>query len=217
VVTAALVPFVALALLCLAAADERLPRVYAIVKPLTTASLFLVLSPHPGDPLRVVVAVGLALSTAGDALLVFKANRRFFLAGMASFALAHLCYSAGLLTALAGGAAVGLAVGAAIAGPLTVLLESRLLPRVPPKLALPTAIYGAVLTATLIAAAGFCSTDAALGARALVLTGALLLYLGDAFYAFNLFVSRLRFGQSAGLFVYFSGQLALMLGVHLVS
>jgi hypothetical protein len=47
--------------------------------------------------------------------------------------------------------------------------------------------------------------------------GALLLYAGDAFYAFNLFVSRLRFGQSAGLFFYWGGQLALVLGVRLAS
>jgi uncharacterized membrane protein YhhN len=211
--TATIVPFAALALLCLAASDGRLPRVYGIVKPLPTAWLFFMLVPHAGGALRIGVAVGLAFSTLGDALLVHKAERRFFLTGMASFALAHLAYSAALLSGAKAGNALGLVVAVAVAGPLTALLESRLLPRVPGKLALPVGIYGAVITATVIGAAGFATTDAPLGARSLVLAGALLLYVGDAFYAFNLFVSRLRFGQSAGLLLYFSGQLALMLGV----
>jgi alkenylglycerophosphocholine/alkenylglycerophosphoethanolamine hydrolase len=214
VVTVALVPFVALALLCLAAADDRLPRVYAVVKPLTTASLFLVLAPHPGSALGIGIAAGLAFATLGDALLVHKRDRRFFVAGMAAFALAHLAYSVALSFSATAGAARGLVIGVAVAGPLTALLESCLLPRVPEKLALAVGIYGAVLTATVIGAAGFSSTNAPLGARSLVLAGALLLYAGDAFYAFNLFVSRLRFGQSAGLVLYFSGQLALMLGVR---
>jgi uncharacterized membrane protein YhhN len=211
--TTAVVPFAALALLSLAAADGRLPRVYAIVKPLPTAWLFFLLVQHAEGALRIGVSVGLALSTLGDALLVHKADRRFFLVGMASFALAHLAYSAALLSGAQAGNALGLVTAVAVAGPLTALLESRLLPRVPRKLALPVGIYGAVITATVIGAAGFATTDAPLGARRLVLAGALLLYLGDAFYAFNLFVSRLRFGQSTGLLLYFSGQLAMVLGI----
>jgi uncharacterized membrane protein YhhN len=214
VTTAAVVPFATLALIGLAAADDRLPRLYAVVKPLATAALFLVLAPHTDSVLRVGVTVGLALSTFGDALLVRKADRRFFHAGMASFALAHLCYSAALLLGAGAGTAPGLVTAVVVAGPLTALLEARLLPKVPRKLALPVCLYGAVLTGTVIAAAGFSSTHAPLGARTLVLTGALLLYLGDAFYAFNRFVSPLRFGQSAGLVLYWSGQLTLMLGVR---
>jgi uncharacterized membrane protein YhhN len=214
VTTTAVVPFAALALLGLAAADGRSPRVYAVVKPLATAALWLVLEPHAGGTLRLGVGAGLAFSTLGDALLVHKAAPRFFYAGMACFAAAHLAYTASLLLGAPGGATAGLVAGFALAGALTAFLESRLLPRLPRGLALPVAVYGTVLTGTLVAACAWATTDAPLSARAALLTGALLLYVGDAFYAFNLFVSRLRFGQSAGLVLYFGGQLALMLGVR---
>lgn len=212
--TAAVVPFAALALLGLAAADGRSPRVYAVVKPLATAALLLVLEPHAGGTLRFGVGVGLVLSTLGDALLVHKAERRFFYAGMACFTAAHLAYTATLLLAAPSGATVGLLVGLTLAGALTAFLESRLLPRLPPGLGLPVGVYGAVLTGTLVAGCAWATSAAPFDARTAVLTGALLLYAGDAFYAFNLFVSRLRFGQSAGLLLYFSGQLALTLGAR---
>jgi uncharacterized membrane protein YhhN len=214
VTTAAVVPFAALALVGLAAADGRSPRVYAVVKPLATAALVLVLEPHAGGMLRLGVGVGLALSTLGDALLVRKAERRFFYAGMACFAAAHLAYTATLLLAAPSGTAVGLLVGLALAGPLTAFLESRLLPRLPPGLGLPVGVYGAVLAGTVVAACAWGTSAAPFDARAAFLTGALLLYAGDAFYAFNLFVSRLRFGQGAGLVLYWSGQVALMLGAR---
>jgi uncharacterized membrane protein YhhN len=215
--TAAVVPFAALALLGLAAADDRLPRVYVIVKPLATAALFLVLAPHAADGLRLGVGIGLALATCGDALLVKKADRRFFYAGMASFALAHVAYAATLLVHAGSGATSGGVTGLALTGALTAALLTRLVPRLPSPLRAPVIAYATVLTATVAAASAWLTTEVPLTTRLCLLAGALLLYAGDAFYAFNLFISRLRFGQSVGLVLYWSGQLTLVLGVRLAS
>jgi uncharacterized membrane protein YhhN len=217
VVTAAVVPFAALALLGLAAADERLPRVYAVVKPLATAALFFVLAPHAADGFRLGIGAGLALATCGDALLVKKKDRRFFYAGMASFALAHAAYGATLLVHAGGGAARGGIAGLALTGALTAALLARLVPRLPSPLRAPIIAYATVLTATVAAASAWVTTDAPLTTQLCLLTGALLLYAGDAFYAFNLFVSRLRFGQTIGLVLYWTGQLTLVLGSRLAS
>jgi uncharacterized membrane protein YhhN len=214
VTTATVVPFATLALMGLVAADGRLPRVYAVVKPLATATLFFVLAPHAGGALRIGTGIGLALATLGDALLVHKADRRFFYWGMASFALAHSAYATALLATAGSGAWTGIAGAFVLAGGLTTLLEVRLAPRLTPELVLPVGIYGAILTATVVGAAAWATSAARWDTRVLVFTGALLLYLGDAFYAFNLFVSRWRFGQSTGLALYFGGQLALVLGVR---
>lgn len=213
-VTAAVVPFAALALLGLAAADERLPRVYAVVKPLATAALFIVLEPHLGSPLRAGVGAGLALATLGDALLVRKVDSPFFYAGMAAFALAHATYTTTLLACAGAGAGTGLVAGLVLAGALTAALESRLVPRLRRRLALPVVAYGAILTGTVVAAAGWATSAAPLATRAAILAGAVLLYLGDALYALNRFVTPVRFGQSAGLVLYWGGQLALVLGVR---
>jgi uncharacterized membrane protein YhhN len=214
VVTAAVVPFATLALVALVAADGRRPRVYAVVKPLATTALFLVLAPHSGSPLRLAAGVGLAFAALGDALLVHKADRRYFYGGMASFALAHATYATTLLATAGSGAWTGIAAAFTLAGGLTALLESRLAARLSRELAPPVAIYAAILTGTVVGAAAWATSDARWDTRALIFAGALLLYFGDAFYAFNLFVSRLRFGQSLGLVLYFGGQLALMLGVR---
>ncbi len=211
--TAALVPFAALALLGLAAADGRLPRVYAFAKPLATAALFPLLAPYATDALRLGACVGLALATVADALLVRKAERRFFYAGMATFGLAHLAYTAALVTAAGSDGVRGLLTGLVLTGLLSILLVSRLRPRLPAGLALPVTVYAAILTGTVVGASAFFATQAPSGAREAVLLGALLLYAGDAFYAYNRFVSPKRYGQSAGLVLYWGGQLALMLGV----
>jgi uncharacterized membrane protein YhhN len=217
VTTAAVVPFAALALLGLAAADERLPRVYAVAKPLATVALFFVLAPQLDGGLRLGVGAGLALAACGDALLVKKADRRFFYAGMTAFALAHVQYASALFLHAGNGAARGGTAGLVVGGALTAALLARLLPRLPSRLRVPIAAYAVVLTATVTGAAAWLTTDAPLPVRLLLLGGALLLYAGDAFYAFNLFVARVRFGQTVGLVPYWAGQLALVLGARLAS
>jgi hypothetical protein len=215
VTTAAVVPFAALALLGLAAADDRAPRVYAVVKPLATASLFLVLAPDLAEGLRLGVGVGLALSTCGDAALVRKADRRFFYAGMALFALAHAAYALTLLLTVPGRTTRETLAALATAAIVTAVQESFLVPRVTPTLRFPVAAYGAILGGTAAGGIAWLASDAP--HRVAIFLGALLLHAGDAFYAFNLFVRRLRFGQSAGLVLYWGGQLALVLGVRLSS
>ena len=80
-------------------AEFRGPRshVYAF-KPLTTGCLLgIALVGEPIDPLyRDLVVTGLAFSLAGDVFLMLPSDR--FLAGLASFFVAHLCYIAAFLS-----------------------------------------------------------------------------------------------------------------------
>lgn len=80
-------------------AEFRGPRshVYAF-KPLTTGCLLgIALVGEPIAPLyRGLVVTGLAFSLAGDVFLMLPSDR--FLAGLASFFVAHLCYIAAFLS-----------------------------------------------------------------------------------------------------------------------
>ena len=80
-------------------AEFRGPRshVYAL-KPLTTGCLLgIALVGEPVDPLyRGLVVIGLAFSLAGDVFLMLPSDR--FLAGLASFFVAHLCYIAAFVS-----------------------------------------------------------------------------------------------------------------------
>ena len=66
-----------------------------IAKPLILASLivyFIFQSEHRNKKLRVYIGAGLLFSLAGDILLMFDADPRFFLYGLSAFLLAHIFY-----------------------------------------------------------------------------------------------------------------------------
>ena len=104
--------------------------------------------------------------------------------------------------------------GLVVTSTLSLVLEAKLLPRLARELRVPVGVYGVILTGTVAGAVAWYATGAPPESRRLVLAGALLLYLGDAFYAYHRFVSRVRYGQSFGLLLYWAGQLALVLGVR---
>jgi uncharacterized membrane protein YhhN len=145
-----------------------------------------------------ILGLGLVLSAAGDLFLIGKA-RRWFLAGLGAFLLAHLAYAAAFVgrgseARLAGLALLPLLVGAA-------LVVRWLWPHVPARMRPPVLAYVAAITAMVAAAAG---------TRApLVVAGAVLFFLSDLFVARERFVAPGIINRAVGLPLYYVAQLLL--------
>ena len=176
---------VAAALAIAGAYAPAMPWLHWIFKPLTTLLIaaMVLRTPSSLPRYRVWLLVGLALSTAGDVFLMLPVDA--FVAGLASFLLAHLAY----LLALGQrerlfAAAWPFAVYAVVAG----LVLSQLWPGLPGELRVPVVVYVVVLAAMAAQALAVwwrrrdgVATSGAWGGACFVLSDALLAW--DRFVA----------------------------------
>jgi len=192
--------------------DGRVSLARTAVK---TVSILLlaVLSIVRGGPL--LLTAGLLLSSAGDAFLS-RNGERTFLAGLASFLAAHLCYIA--LFSLAGGgyglllADLWRTVIAVLMAGFMLAMMVVLLPRVGPSLRLPVLAYG---VAILMMGLSALSLDSYW-----ILAGAILFMASDAILAAERFlvagVSPNRLAMRIAVWVaYYAAQFTITLGVLL--
>ena len=188
----------------------RLAR--SLVKTLAVG-LLAVLAILTGGPMLLVSA--LMLSAAGDYFLS-REGESAFLAGLASFLLAHVAYVI-LFAGMGGGMAV---LGAepwrgALAGAIVLFAGSMLwllLHRVGPRLRLPIAAYVAAIVAMGVAALGM--------SQPVVFAGALMFMASDTLLATELFllsaISPHRMWMRYAVWgLYFAGQLLITLGLVL--
>ncbi|MFN3958356.1 MAG: lysoplasmalogenase [Parvularculaceae bacterium] len=161
------------------------------------------------SPMGTALLAGLVLSAAGDVLLIPRGDR-FFLAGVAAFALGHLAYSGafligGLRFGLEAASAAGLTLGAGLffVGPMRARMGA---------LATPVGVY--VLIISAMVGLSLAHYAGAPSARSLQLAiGA------AAFAASDLAVARDRFGKSDflnrawGLPLYYGAQLLIATAV----
>lgn len=150
---------------------------------------------------RMVVAA-LALSVAGDLLLI-PGGRRTFLLGLGSFLLGHVAYAAAFLER--GVAAAPAAVAAALLAAVAAVVARWLLPHVDPRMRPPVVAYIVVITAMVALAAG--SSIGAGGAEIFVGAGAF--YLSDLAVARDRFVAPGFANRAWGLPLYYGAQLVL--------
>lgn len=219
-----LVVVLAVAVLDWVAVAKGWKRVEYLAKPLTLAALFLWLAQFGlvetgfrSLPL-VCFAVGLLLSLAGDTFLLL--SDRWFLAGLASFLLAHVAYIIGLNLPLPEVPLLwsfGLAI-------LLALTASRLLRRVImglrakglARLSGPVVLYGTIITVMLLSALlTLYRTDWQALPAGLVALGAALFYFSDFLLAWNKFVAPIKNGRLANMITYHLGQIALAVGMLL--
>lgn len=175
--------------------------------------LLAVLSVVRGGPL--LLTAGLLLSSAGDAFLS-RNGERTFLAGLASFLAAHLCYIA-LFTLAGGGYGLLLAdlwrtVVAVLMAGFMLAMMAVLLPRVGPSLRLPVLAYGVAILMMGLSALTLDSYW--------ILGGAILFMASDAILAAERFlvagVSPNRLAMRIAVWVaYYAAQLTITLGVLL--
>jgi uncharacterized membrane protein YhhN len=184
-------------------------RVVYLCKPLATVLMLAIAMAAPGPVSRgyqALVCAGLLFSLAGDVFLMLPRDR--FVAGLASFLVAHLLYIAAFAprppTLRAPVVlAMLLAYGA--------LLLRALWPRLG-SLRAPVAVYAAALLAMAWQAA---ERHAALGTTPTLLAaaGAALFVASDSVLAWQRFVRRFRHGQAAVLATYFAAQWLIALSV----
>jgi uncharacterized membrane protein YhhN len=161
------------------------------------------------SPMGTALLAGLVLSAAGDVLLIPRGDR-FFLAGVAAFALGHLAYSGafligGLRFGLEAAAAAGLTLGAG-------LVFLRPMRGQMGAMSAPVGIYVLIISAMVGLSVGHHQSAASAASLHLAIGAA-------AFAASDLAVARDRFGKSDflnrafGLPLYYGAQLLIATAV----
>jgi uncharacterized membrane protein YhhN len=182
-----------------------------LFKPLTTTLLFflagLSLSAH-GARYQLFVMVGLACSLAGDVFLMLPRDR--FLAGLASFLVAHLAYVAAFSSGVPFGTAPLLLLPlVAVSVPLLRLLWPGL-----GKLRLPVLLYTATILAMVWRAWARRSALPTPG-TAVAAAGATLFMISDAILALNRFHRPFRSAQALVMTTYVAAQALIATSVGL--
>jgi len=195
-------------------------RLEYVFKPATLVAVILaawLLARRPHDAwMAHFFLPGLIFSLAGDILLLLPGDR-FFVLGLASFLLAHICYIVGLNPTLPPRPALVLSVIVGVIGlPLLrrILLELRR--RGQAAMTMPVGLYGLVLSVMLFSAwATLFRPDWAPLRRALVTAGASLFFASDVTLAWNRFVVPLSSGRLWVMVTYHLGQMALAASIAL--
>ena len=200
-------------------------RIQAVFKPLTTILLLAVVG-GPGGRFAWLIDIGIVFSLAGDVALL-SATRPAFLAGLASFLIAHLSYTAAFVlvswTALCHDAPGGWAVtvGAALVmGAVTVVLLRKLWPGTA-GLRGPLVGYSIALAAMVVGAVGAAWIWARdpvgagpPGALPTAALGAVAFYVSDASLAVNRFARAIKHAPFLTLGLYWLGQLGIALAAR---
>ena len=202
------------------AVARRWRRLEFVFKPATLvaviiAAWLLTRGPHDEWMARFFLP-GLTLSLAGDVFLLLPGGR-FFMLGLASFLLAHLCYIVGLNPTLPPWPALALLLPiVAIRLPLVRGILSALRRQSWRALVIPVALYGLVLSAMLFSAwATLFRPEWTPLRRGIVVLGASLFFTSDVMLAWNRFVKPLRPGRVGVMIFYHLGQMALAASIAL--
>lgn len=189
-------------------------RLEYIFKPATLlavilAAWLLTRGPHDGWIARFFLP-GLVLSLAGDIFLLLP-GERFFMAGLVSFLLAHLCYTVGLNPMLPPWPAlVCLLVVGVIGLPLIRGILSGLRRQHQIELTIPVVMYGLVLSLMLVSAlATLFRPEWTPVRRGMAIAGAGLFYASDTMLAWNQFVAPLPQRRLWVMITYHLGQIGL--------
>lgn len=183
-------------------------QVYAF-KPLATLLILaLALSLTPARPeYQWAIAAGLVLSTAGDVFLMLPRDR--FVAGLASFLLAHLCYLRAFSIEVPFGAGLLLWLPFFAAGGMVVAL---VWPGLKPALRGPVVVYVIVIAAMAGQATGRWYVSGSMVALAAAV-GAGLFVVSDAVLAIDRFRWPFRAARAVTLATYWAAQLLIAISV----
>jgi len=197
---------------CIAAQSLGRSRAVYVFKPLTMLLILaLALQPSPSTPAayRWLVVTALLFSLVGDVLLMLPSDR--FAAGLASFLVAHLVYTAAFAGEAGLGPSLAWLLPFAAAG---LACDWRLWPGVPRPLRLPVLLYSTAIVLMGWQAAARWLAVGQPGAL-LACVGAILFMASDAALAFDRFRRPLRAAPLLVLGSYFAAQwlIALSVGV----
>lgn len=199
------------------AVARRAKRAQYVLKPLVMVVLIAAaVALRTGNPAATFAftLAALALSLAGDVFLMLPAD--LFVAGLASFLLAHLAYVAAFNRTAPplGATLVGTVVVLAVGVPLFLRLARGMREHGQDKLVIPVALYFAAIGAMVVSAiatAGRPEWDAA--HSALAIAGAGLFMVSDSLIGWRRFVRPVRHGDLAVIMTYHLAQAALVLAL----
>lgn len=186
---------------------------------LILATVLLLSSPHDAWQAPWFL-VGLFFSLLGDIFLVLP-NKRWFIAGLGSFLVAHIAYVVGLNPTLPPLAAIlvfipcALVVGAVVRRVIAALRTSASLgARNHSSLLLPVIAYGVAMTLMVFSAyATLLRPEWTNPRRILVITGATLFFISDSILAWNRFVNEFPSARLLVMVTYHIGQILLALSI----
>jgi uncharacterized membrane protein YhhN len=189
-------------ILAIVADHFRLRRLLFVCKPLTTVLILMVAalaSESMGPWHKWLVVAGLAASVLGDIFLMFEESH--FVAGLASFLVAHVLYTCAFVSGATGLQWTASAwTGVAVIGVLLAIL----LPRTG-ALKWPVAVYAMAIGVMLLAAVAQSQTPWSERAP-WALAGAILFVTSDALLALNKFVQPFALNRVLVLGTYFPAQ-----------
>jgi len=177
-------------------------RWFYLFKPLTTTLILLaaLLTPTFGSsPCSIFIAAGLGFSLAGDIFLML--SDKYFIWGLASFLVAHLCYIPAFISRSGFRESLWISLPFIVAAFAVVsLVASRAR-----DMRWPATVYGLVI---MVMAWRASAAWAVLGSfpALLALAGALLFVASDTLLAINRFIRQFRWSQVAVLGTYYAGQ-----------
>jgi uncharacterized membrane protein YhhN len=203
------------------AAGKKWHKVRFITKPLSLVALILWFNAIGGfHSSGWWFGAGLIFSLGGDVFLLLR--RRFFIAGLLSFLIAHLCYITGFLQGelklswfiilpIAIVVMIGVAAYPRIIGGVRRRLEHRylLIPVILYMLTITTMLFTAMLTWFRPEWNVWAATAASLGA--------ILFTVSDSLLAAGRFLRPVPYGNFLVMFTYHMGQLGIITGVLLAS
>jgi len=212
-----LVGIVVVAILDWLAVWRQWRRVGYFAKPFTIVLLFTWLASQTSfKGATLWFALGLILSLAGDIFLMLPP--RFFMPGLACFALVHLAYFSGFISPPQSiGSWIAMVVIVCLGIPATLLMKKIIqsqLDRGLKKMAGPTLFYALLINLMIFSAIlTFFRTDWTFDTAILVGFGACLFYISDLINAWIRFVTPLRTGRVTVMVSYHLGQILIISGV----
>lgn len=198
------------------AVTKRARRAEYVLKPLVMVVLIAAaVAFRTGNPAATFACTvaALALSLAGDVFLMVPTD--LFVAGLASFLLAHLAYVAAFnRTAPLGATAVGMVIVLAVGVPLFLRMARGMRASGQERMVVPVALYfGAIgaMVVSAIATAGRPDWDTA--HAALAIAGAGLFMTSDSLIGWRRFVRPVAHGDLAVIVTYHVAQACLVLAL----
>lgn len=209
-------------------------RAEFVLKPLTMVLLICAAIAFRTDEAAVrfdFTVAALVLSLAGDVFLMVPKD--LFVAGLASFLMAHIAYIVAFTVAVVGPyavvrtrlafyepghvllpGAVAAVVVLAVAAVLFVRIRRGIVASGHAELVLPVAVYVLAISAMVVSAAMTIGRPSwSVAGRTYAIAGALLFFVSDALIGWTRFVKAYRWGPVAIMATYHLGQVGLVLGL----
>lgn len=203
--------FTFISLLLLLVSEYFGPRRFRyIFKPLTLLLIFAIvwLAPHPVSAhYRQFILIGLGFSLFGDTFLLFP--NRWFLPGLFSFLITHICYITAFAKDLSGDVSLLLIVILSAAAILFTGATWKHLGSV----RVPVIVYAVVLL-VMVGSAAELNIQVSNPGALIGLGGAVLFLISDGILAVNRFIKPFRAAQAVILSTYFTAQWLIALSVR---